>query len=108
VPARLLVFHQRGPDAERVQIFTGLIHQCLGIGGHEAGKEPFAHQGPLAVTAIGVESITHHRFAVAHDIGDQRHHRARHLGEIDVRVGDGRGDGNGLFVEFDNAHFRSP
>ena len=69
-----------------------------------AGRQPLAHQRALAVAAIGIEAVADHRLAVAHHVGHHRDDRTGHLREVDVGVGDRRGDRDRLLPDVDDAH----
>ena len=57
VPARLLVRHQRGPDAVRVEIVAGIVEQRLRLGLHQPRREALADQPALPVAAVRVEAV---------------------------------------------------
>src|SRR3977135_1042491 len=52
VAARLLVLHQRGPDAVRIKVVAGTVEQALGLGLHEARREALADEPALTVAAV--------------------------------------------------------
>jgi hypothetical protein len=102
VAARLR-WHHGGPDAERVEVFPGVVEQVLRIG-REAGQQPLAHQRALAVAAIGVEAVAHHGRAITHHVGHHCDDRAGHLREVDKGVGDRRSDRDRPLSDVDDAH----
>ena len=102
VAAGLLVRHQRRPDPVRIEVVAVVIEQALGIGLHEARNEALADQPALPVAAVGVEAVADDALAVAHDVGHHRDDARRHLGEIDVRVADRRGDRLCDFADVDD------
>ena len=104
VPARLLVLHQRRPDAVGIEIVARVVEQRFRLGLEQPRREPLADQPALAVAAVRVEAVADDRLAVALDVGDQRHMRQRHLREVDVRIGDRRGDRHRLLADVDDAH----
>ena len=108
VAARLLVLHQRRPDAVRIEIVAGIVQQRLRIGLLEPRREALADQPALPVAAVRVEAVADHRAAVALHVGHDRDERQRHLGEVDVGVGDRRGDRRGHFADIDDAHAVTP
>jgi hypothetical protein len=86
VSARLFVGHHTSPDLGGIEIFALLVDQRFWISIEDPRTESLADEATLAVAAIGVESVAEHRLAIACNIGDDRHHRARHFGKIDVGV----------------------
>ena len=74
------------------------------IGFRQAGQQPLAHQRALAVAAIGIEAIAHHRRAVAHHVGHHCDDRTGHLREVDEGVGDRRSDRDRPLSDVDDAH----
>jgi hypothetical protein len=79
VSARLFVGHHARPDLGGIEIFGFLVDQRFWIGIEDARPESLADAATLAVTAVGVESVAEHRLAVTRNVGDDRHHRARHF-----------------------------
>lgn len=61
-------------------------------------------QRAAGVAAGGIESETDHRAAVAHDIGDHRHDRRGHLGEIEARIPDLGLQRDRAFADVDDTH----
>ena len=102
--ARLLVAHHRVPDGSGIEIVVRAVDQAGRVGGAQPRQEALAQQRALRIAAVRVEAESHHRAPVAHHVGDQRHHRAGHLREIDDGVGDRRRDGDGLLADVDDAH----
>ena len=74
----------------------------------KARDETFAHQGALAVTAIGIESVSDNAFSIAHDVGHDRSQTQSHLAEIDVCIADRRADRKRLLANFSNFHHNLP
>ena len=101
--ARFLVRHQRRPDLVRIEIVAVLVKQRLRIGFHQPRRETLADQSALPVAAIGIEAVSDHALAVAHDIGDDGNEARRHLREIDIGVANGRGDRLCNLSDIDNA-----
>jgi hypothetical protein len=69
-----------------------LVKQRIRIGFHQPRRETLADQSALPVAAIGIEAISDHALAVAHDIGDDGNQARRHFSEIDIGIADGRRD----------------
>jgi hypothetical protein len=76
-------------NGSRLSFFSS-IRLSGGLG--QARQEAFAHQRALPIPPIGIEAVANHRLAVAHHIGDDGDHRTGHLREVDIGVGDRRGD----------------
>jgi hypothetical protein len=106
VAARFLVGHQDVPEPERIEVVFRLGHVRPWIGFPHAGKEPLPQQAPLRVPAVGVEPVSHDRFAVPDHVGDHGRDRHRHPAEVDERVADGGGDGSGALLDVDDLHRR--
>ena len=86
VPAGLLVPHHHGEDFLRIEIVAGLVEQRFRIGLQDARDESRAHLRAAGIAAGGVEGEARDRLAVADDVGDDRDHRCRHLGEIETGI----------------------
>ena len=105
VAARLLVGHQAGPDAIRIEILAGVIEQRARIRLQQPGREALTDQPALTVAAIGVEAVADHAASVALDVGHHRHQTRGHLREVDIRVADRRADRLGDLTHVDDAHW---
>ena len=108
VTPRLLVPHEGGPDAERVQVVVGLVDEGPRVGLEEAREEALPQEGALAVPTVRVEPVPDHPATVADDVGHERDDRAGHPREVDVGVGDRRRDRDGLLVQLDDPHAGPP
>ena len=102
--SRLFVLHQRGPDAVGIEVVAFVVQQGLRVGLPQPRREPFADQTALAVTPVGVEAIPDDGPSVANDIGDNGDKRQRHLGKVDVSIGDRRRDRRGHLADIHNPH----
>jgi len=88
----------------RLSPASSCVHERSGIGFEDARNEALAHQLALAVAAVRIEAVAHHRLAVADHIGDDGDQTQRHLAEVDIRVADRGTDRNGLFADFNDSH----
>jgi hypothetical protein len=104
VAAGLLVHEHAIPGAVRVDVAAVVRGEVALLRLHEARDEALAHERALPVAPVGVEAVAHHAPAVPHGVGHDGHERQRHLGEIDVRVADGRSDRVRLFAYFQDPH----
>jgi hypothetical protein len=104
VPARLLVLHQHRPDAVGIEVVPRIVEQRPRLRLEQPRRKPLADQPALAVAAVRVEAVADDRLAVADHVRDQCDVRQRHLGEVDVRIGDRRGDRHRLLADVDDAH----
>src|SRR5712692_4522091 len=104
VPARLLVAHRAVPDAPRVEVLGGLVHERARIRLQHARNEALPQERALAVAAVGVEAVADHRPAVAHRVRHHRDRREGHLAEVDHRVPDRRSDRERLLADGDDLH----
>src|SRR5258708_7387 len=83
-------------DISVVQILSGSrlspasLSSVFGSASISPRRETLADQSALPVAAIGIEAVTDHPSAVAHNIGDDGNEARRHLGEIDTGVADRR------------------
>jgi hypothetical protein len=104
--ARLLPPQHAGEDLLGIEIVALGIEQRFGIGLQDAWNEPRAHLRAARIAAGGIEREARDRLAVAHDVGDHRHHRGRHLGEIDAGIGERGIERNCGLADVDDAHYR--
>ncbi len=88
VTAGLLVAHHHVGDRDRVdQAGVGVEELRLRIR-VEPGQQPPGEQLGLGVAAVGVEAVADNRLTVDDGVAGDRHHRHRHLGEVDDGVAD--------------------
>ena len=106
--ARLLVGHHASPNFRGVEIFAARIDEAGRFGFEYPRPKPFTNQAALAISSVGIESVSHHRLAVADYVGYDRDQAQRHLREIDIRVADRRSDRLGDLAHIHNPHARSP
>ena len=86
--AGLLVLHHGRPDAVRIEVLSRIVEEGLRRRLEDTRREALADQATLAVAAIRVEPVAHDPAAVPDHVGDDGDERQRHLGEVDVGVGD--------------------
>ena len=77
--ARLFIGHQYIPDIMRTQIVACLSRNLFRGRRFQSGNKSFAQKPLLGIPAVRIESKANDRFAIAHDISDDRHHAGRHL-----------------------------
>ncbi len=102
--ARLFVLEHGRPDLVRIEVVARVVDERGGIGFDDARDKALAHQLALAVTAVGIEAVTHNRLAVPDHIGHHGDETQRHLAEINVGIADGGADRNGQFADFNDSH----
>jgi len=102
VAARLLVPEHGGPDRVRVEVLAAGVDQVVGGRLEDVRNEALAHHAALAVAAVRVEAVAHHRLAIADDVGDDGHEAEVHLAKVDIGVADGGADGDGLLTNLDD------
>src|SRR5262249_31759709 len=98
------------PDFSRyimtARIFAGSIFSCVSWGrdGGSAPRMRGRHGGAAGVAARRVEREADNGAPFAHDVSDDRHHRGRHLGEIETRIADVRLQRDRAFADVDDTH----
>ncbi|MCY1530420.1 hypothetical protein D9M68_656050 [compost metagenome] len=102
MPTGLLVGEHGVPDLVRIEVVAAVVDQGRRVGFHHARDEALAHQLALAIAAVRVETVAHHRLAVADHVGDHGHEAQRHLAKVDVGIADGGTDGDGLLTDFND------
>ena len=103
--ARFLVLQHDGENFFGRKI-SGVVKQGGGFRLEDARNKARPHLRTAGIAAGGIECESANRLAGAHDIGDHRDHRCRHLGEIDARIGERRIERNRRLADVDNAHLR--
>jgi hypothetical protein len=86
--ARLLVAHQRGPDAIRIEVVSGVVQQALPVSLEQPRRKSLADQSALPVAAVGVETVTDHPPAITHYVCNHSNERAGHARKVDISIGD--------------------
>ena len=104
VSAGLLVLHHAQPRCDRGSRLSPASFVSVFGSASEPRREALADQAALTVAAVRVEAVADDRAAVAPHVGHDRDQRERHFGEIDIGVGDRRGDRRGHFADIDDAH----
>ena len=104
VAAGFLPLHHGGEDFLRREVLAGVVEQRCRIGRQDARDEARAHLRAAGIAAGRIEREARDRLAVADDVGDHRHHRGGHLGEIEARIADVRVERNRAFANVDNTH----
>jgi hypothetical protein len=61
-----------------VEILAACIQQAVGLGFQNARDQTFAQDAALSVAAIGIETESHHRPALAHHVRDHGHDTQGH------------------------------
>jgi hypothetical protein len=87
----------------RIQIIPGVVGEAVRRCIQNARDDAFAHQRALTVAAVRVEAVANDGFSVADYVRHHRDETERHLGEIDVGVGDGRRDRSGALPDLNYA-----
>jgi hypothetical protein len=104
VAAGFLPLQHGGEHFGRIEVLLVLVEQRLRIGRQDARNKARAHRRAAGVAAGRVEGEAADRRAVAHDVGDDRDHRGRHLGKIDAGIADVRVERNRAFADIDDTH----
>ena len=104
VAAGFLPFHHDGENFFRIEILLRVVEQRSRICPDDAGDEACTHCRAAGVAAGRVEREADDRPPFAHDVGDDRHHRGRHLGEIETRIADVRLQRDRAFADVDDTH----
>src|SRR5262249_50980379 len=92
------------------RIFPGSKFSCAssrrerGSAPRMRGMKRARIRAPAGLTAGRVEGEPDDRLAVAHDIGDDRHDRGRHLGKIEARIPHVRLERDRAFADVDDTH----
>ena len=102
--SRLLVAHQRAPDAVGIEIVAGVVEQRRGVCFAQARDEALANEAALAVAAVGVESIADDGPALADDVSYDGDQRQGHLGEVDVGICNRGGDWQRHLANVNDTH----
>jgi hypothetical protein len=104
VTTRLLVPHERLPDAVGIEVLPVFLQEGCGGGLSQPGSEAFPDQATLAIPAVGVESIANDGAAFANHVGHHSDEGARHFGKVDVGIRDGGRDGERYLPDVCDAH----
>jgi hypothetical protein len=107
VAAGFLSLHHRGKEFGRIEIFSGVVEERLGLGREDARDQARAHLRAAGVAAGRIEGEAHNRPALAHDVGEDRNHRGGHLGEIEARIPQLRLERDRGLADVEDAHFLS-
>ena len=104
VAAGFFLLHHGGEDPARIEIGLRLVEERARIGAEDARDEARAHRRPAGIAPGRVEGEADDGTAVAHDVGDDRHDRGRHLGKIEARIAHVGFQGDGAFADIDDTH----
>ena len=88
----------------RIEVLVCLVEQGSRVGGKDARDETCPHGCAAGVATGRIERETDDRLTIAHDIGDDRHDRRRHLGEIEARIPDLGLQRDRAFADVDDTH----
>src|SRR5262249_9522688 len=104
VTAGFFPLHHDGENFARTEILLCLVKERSRIGTEDTGDEARAHRRTAGIAAGRVEGETDDWLAVAHDIGDDRDDRGRHLGKIEARIPDVRLERDRAFADVYDTH----
>jgi len=96
--------HHDGENFSRIEILLCLVKEGARICAEDARDEARTHRRTAGIAAGRVEGETDDRLAVAHNIGDDRHDRGRHLGKIEARIPHVRLERDRAFADVDDTH----
>jgi hypothetical protein len=102
--AGFLPLHHDRENLFRIEVLLRLVEQGPWVGAEDARDEACTHRAAAGVAACRVKGETDDRPPFAHDVGDDRHDRGRHLGEIEARIADVRLHRDGALADIDDTH----